>query len=269
MATESTTAASIRVVADAAHSLHERARISGPDFEEVAPVVKNLETVLKHLRVEAEDPDSLLNTQQQETSVYARQLTPIIEDCDFTLKQLSTIFEKFGHSDDARNSNGPAPYHPAPPPFTSSSASSSSSHHPSKDGADGQGKDMIALIRTKLANQRSNLEMFLDTVQLHNPAKQRMPPPITGDQMEKIKDKVDEVAGRLFRRARRGGEDDEDLWRQFCHELEKEGFAGQVLRQNKVGEIIPLIVPFPLRTRHVCISSATTDMNNRRSSGPT
>ena len=104
MTVGSTTTAAIAAVDASARSLYRRARLAGHDFAEIATVVRALHTVLKHLRVEAEDPDSLLNTQQQEGSVYARQLTPIVEDTDFTLKQLDTILEKYGSSGDASGS---------------------------------------------------------------------------------------------------------------------------------------------------------------------
>jgi len=209
----STTTAAIEAVERSAWSLHRRARSAGPDFAEIATVVRSLHVVLRHLRAEAEDADSLLNTQQQEGSVYARQLTPIVEDSDFTLKQLETILEKYGSGDE-----GPTG---------------------AKSGRDMESreKDMIALMRTKLANQKTNIDIFLDTVQLHNPAKARSLPATADDaQLEAIKDKVDAIASRLFhRRGNTGSDSEEELWRQFSAELVREGFSADVLHRNKVG----------------------------------
>lgn len=229
MAVDSSSVSSISAAAATARNLYRRAKVSGPDFAEISSVVRPLHSVLKHLRAEAEDPDSLLNASGQESSVYARQLTPIIEDTDFTLKQLDTILEKYGSypgdHDDLENGR--------------------------RDGGNSSGKrmedrerDMIALIRTKLANQKTNIDIFLDTVQLHNPTRQHRPVDLErtdGKQMNAIKDKVDIVAARLFQRrarARASGdaaeESEEEMWQQFWAELVKEGFSSDVLRKHKV-----------------------------------
>jgi hypothetical protein len=215
MTVGSTTTAAIQAVDASAKALYRRARAAGHEFAEIATVLRGLHTVLKHLRVEAEDPDSLLNTQQQEASVYARQLTPIVEDCDFTLKQLATILEKYGNTD---GEDGPV-------------------KSISRGGdMESREKDMIALIRTKLANQKTNIDIFLDTVQLHNPVKMhRMPPNTDAAQIDAIKDKVDAIAKRLFQTTSPTSEaGDEELWRRFEGELVKEGFSAGVLNQNKV-----------------------------------
>lgn len=183
-----------------ARSLFLGAKQGGPPFLDVASAVRQLHLALRHLRVEASDPDSLLNS--SDTSVYARQLRPIVEDCDFALKQLETILTKYG---DGREEDGRA--------------------------------DRISMIRTKLVNEKTNVEMFLDTVQLHNPANKpnRVVDGHQGD-LEGIKDKVDVIANRLFERRDSGSfaEDEDDLWREFKTELEKEGFSPQVLRKHKV-----------------------------------
>ncbi|KAK1981944.1 hypothetical protein LZ30DRAFT_66321 [Colletotrichum cereale] len=181
-----------------ARALYRRAKASGPDFADVATAVRRLHTVLKHLRVEAEDPDSLLNSDA--SSVYARQLAPLVEDCDFALKQLETILEKYGEAPRLEERE----------------------------------RDMVAMIRSKLASQKTNIDMFLDTVQLHNPSKAQRIVDEHGGNLDNIKDKVDAIAARLFARRDSGiGEDDEDLWQQFRSELEREGFAKDVLRKNK------------------------------------
>lgn len=108
---------------------------------------------------------------------------------------------------------------------------------------------MLQLIRTKLANQKTHIDIFLDTVQLHNPSTQHQPvdPKNTDDkQQNNIKDKVDIVAQRLFQRrarARISGdateESEEQMWQLFWAELVKEGFSSDVLRKHKVSLILP------------------------------
>ncbi|PHH60278.1 hypothetical protein CDD80_1611 [Ophiocordyceps camponoti-rufipedis] len=70
--------------------------------------------------------------------------------------------------------------------------------------------------------------MLLDSVQL---------PAVVGvetsaPELERIKDKVDGIAARLFAR-RAAGVDEDRLWREFKAELEREGFAPLVLQQHK------------------------------------
>lgn len=222
---------SISAVAAIARGLYRRAKTSGPDFADVAPVVRSLHSVIKHLRAEAEDPDSLLNSSQQESSIYARQLTPIVEDTDFTLKQLDTILEKYGsYPSDHSSEDGNVPRR--------NRANSRVKRMEDRE------RDMVQLIRTKLANQKTNIDIFLDTVQLHNPTRQHQPVNLDradDKQMNNIKDKVDAVAARIFQRRARGrlsgdvpDESQEDMWQQFWVELVKEGFSGDILRKHKV-----------------------------------
>lgn len=232
--------ASISAVAATARALYRRAKISGPEFADVAPVVRSLHTVIKHLRAEAEDPDSLLNSSQQESSIYARQLNPIVEDTDFTLKQLDTILEKYGsYPSDHGSDDGDV--------TRRNRANSRVKRMEDRE------RDMVQLIRTKLANQKTNIDIFLDTVQLHNPTRQHQPVDLDradDKQMNNIKDKVDAVAARIFQRrarARLSGdppdESQEDMWQQFWIELVKEGFSGDVLRKHKVSD--------PIRAPHL------------------
>lgn len=224
----STDVAAISDLAATARNLFRRAKISGPDFAAVAAVVRSLHTVIKHLRAEAEDPDSLLNSTQQQSSVYARQLTPIVEDTDFTLKQLDTILEKYGSY---------------PSDHSNDDSESKWKDKSSNGRIEDRERDMLQLIRTKLANQKTHIDIFLDTVQLHNPANRPMMKLENTDdkQQNSIKDKVDIVAKRLFERrarARASGdvveESDNQMWQQFWTELVKEGFSSDVLRKHKV-----------------------------------
>lgn len=194
------TISDIPAVHASALRLYHRAKQSGPDFDDVARSVRSLSTAVKHLKFEADDADSVLNSPRG--PVYYRQLTPAIEDCDFTLRQLETVLDKF--------ENG--------------TVQGSEQH------------DILALIRKKLDEQKLEVELFLDTVQLQSPVKTTASPDASGPRnLDAIKDKVDAIATRIFARKDSGFVDDENaLWQHFRDELEKEGFAPEVLRKHKV-----------------------------------
>jgi hypothetical protein len=176
-------------------------------LDDVALAVRQIHLALRHLRVEAADKDSPLN-RPDSAALYSRQVETLIEDCGFQLTQLdaalATIGIYEGSSSDAR-------------------------------------AERLGNLRAKIANEKTSIDMFLDTVQLRNPA-DRPSSIVDGSQsgLENIKDKVDAIASRLF--AKRNGSanganlaDDEDrLWLEFKSELEKEGFSPQVLRRHKV-----------------------------------
>lgn len=177
-----------------------------PRLDDVANAVQQLHLALRHLRIEASDPDSLLNINDVPApagqSLFARQLNPIVEDCGFALKQLETVLDRL-HDDDG--------------------------------AVDGR----IAAICAKLLNEKTHIDMFLNTVQLHNPATRPDGGAFDASSqttLEGIKDQVDAIATRLF--ARRGGgslsDDENSLWKEFKTELEKEGFSPEVLRKHKV-----------------------------------
>ncbi|KAG7139233.1 hypothetical protein HYQ45_003723 [Verticillium longisporum] len=179
-----------------ARTLYRRAKSSGADFDDVAAAIRHLHTVLKHLLAEAEDADSLLNSDR--AAVYARQLTPVVEDCDFTLKQFDTIL--------ARHAEGDA----------------------SSPEARERERGMVKMLRARLEDHKLHIDMFLDTVQLHNPSKTQSISvragegggqtngQTNGQQLDAIKDKVDAIAARICRR-RQGSQ---DVLRAYIRELE-------------------------------------------------
>ncbi|KAI1773600.1 hypothetical protein F4818DRAFT_95367 [Hypoxylon cercidicola] len=216
MSTTRVSPADIERVDAFARKLYKRARAADPDLEEIATTVRSLHTVLKHLKFEAEDPESLLSV--EDSAVYARQLTPILEDSEFALKQLNTILEKkYGGS--GSDADGAA----------------------QMDGEKGwmmlesRDRDMIDLIRTKLGNQKLSIDMFLDTIQLHNPSKSRLMVDTSSASLDSIKDKVDAIATRICQRKNSNLVDgnEEELWASFRDELEREGFSRDILRKNQ------------------------------------
>lgn len=205
---------SIDTLAASAKDLYRAARRAGTEFSEVENVVRGLYTRLKHLKVEAEDPDSLLNSDH--TSPYAEKLTSIVKKCDYGLELLDTVLDKVG-------------------------GNSSYSEEEGRDGGTGnkpletEERDMVDLIRTILANQKLNIDELLDTVQLQNPSKSHQILDTNNANLESIKDKVDAIAARITQRNDSiSSEGDDELWLQFRNELEKEGFSRDVLRKNQV-----------------------------------
>lgn len=187
-----------------ARTLFVRAKQSTcPAFGNAALAVRQLHLALRHLRIEAADVDSPLHG--DDASLYARQLQPIVENCDFTLKQLNTVLDKYG--------------------FTSVPSSEAASL-----------ADNVAAVTARLTEQKANVDMFLDAIQLHNPLNQPKEVEINDTEaLEATKSKVDVIAARLLSRRDSGLSDDPDrMWQEFKTELEKEGFSPQILQKHKV-----------------------------------
>jgi hypothetical protein len=216
-------ASAIARVDSVALALYKRARTSGPEFDEVAAEARSLHTALKHLRLEAGDEGSVLardTASLDPDSVSARRLARLIEDCDFTLKEVDTLLDRYGNAGSGGESAGEQRRRAALPVES-----------------DSRKRDMIARVRDKVAVCKMDIDVFLDTVQLHTTtqAKQNLEK-ADGQQLDSIKDKVDAIALRLFnkRSAADYPGDDEELWVQFRTELEREGFSKEVLRNNQV-----------------------------------
>ncbi|OTA62091.1 hypothetical protein K449DRAFT_434436 [Hypoxylon sp. EC38] len=201
-----------------ARKLYKRARAAGPELDEIATTVRNLHTVLKHLKFEAEDPESMLCADG--SAVYVRQLTPILEDSEFALKQLETILEKKHVGGDGLDGVGGGARMDGEKGWTM---------------LDSRERDMVDLLRAKLANQKLNIDMFLDTIQLYNPSKSRQMVDTSDANLDSIKDKVDAIASRICQRKNSNltDGDEEELWEKFRDELERAGFSRDVLRKNQ------------------------------------
>lgn len=151
-----------------ARQLYRRARAGGAESADMTTVLRNLHQAVKHLRVEMDDPDSVLNAkvddQDQHGTIYARQLPPMVQDCDFALRQLDMLLEKYGRGGERE----------------------------SADELESRERDMFVLVQKKLAEQKTNIDIFLDTVQLHRPAGTRNASLAQADsrQLDLIKDKV-------------------------------------------------------------------------------
>lgn len=193
-----------------ARNLYLRAKQSGLPFTDVADAVRNLHRILRHVRIEAADQDSLLNNADaSSTSLYARKLSTHVESCGFALAELETLLCRYG------------------------------------DGRAIMAEDerlrdnKLFEMKQKLDDEQHGLDLFLDAVQLH--AENRPTRVIEGQEgLERIKDVVDEIATKLFRNRNEGSftEDDDGLWREFKIELEDRGFSPQVLRKHKVRGVV-------------------------------
>jgi hypothetical protein len=171
---------------------------------DASQAVRNLHHALRDLRIEAADPDSRLNA--SESSAYSKQLNSIIKDSQTTLKQLELVLDL--------NSRGGGPY---------------------ADGA----AEGIAAVQTKLVHQKTVTDAFLDLVQMSST------PPSSGRRgpgLEYIKEKVDSIGRKLFRRdstsSNKPSGGDDKLWKKFKAELVKEGFSSKVLDEHEVCDVV-------------------------------
>jgi hypothetical protein len=146
---------------------------------------------------------------------------PIVGDCDFTLKQLDGLRQKYG-----RLSNG-------------GSNTNSTRMIRDKVKLGSNEMDTLGSIRVKLISHQTSLTSCLNTIQLHQSGKMATTLNNEEGQLDVILDKVDAIAARMGQRSGSifmGHEDDDkEVWKQFRQELIAEGFSSDVLAQHKVG----------------------------------
>ncbi|TVY35489.1 hypothetical protein LOCC1_G006371 [Lachnellula occidentalis] len=197
--------------------LYRKCKDAGGEYDEISREVKGLYTVLRHLKYEVQAPDSPLYCD----SVGSRQLEPIIGNCDFTLRQLDGLLQRYGRLGADGGGN--------PPP------SPRVSWDKVRLGSDEM--DELGAIRVKLISHKTSLTLFLDTIQLHESGKMSTTLDNHEGQLDVILDKVDSIATRMGQKS--GGSvmshdnDDKEVWKQFRRELESEGFSSSVLQQHK------------------------------------
>jgi hypothetical protein len=215
----------IQSVGDFARQLYTRAHTAGAEFDDLTTSLRSLQRALRHLHAEAQDPDSPIHQSisagpGNQSAIYARQLTSLVQDSKSTLQQVNDILDTYEHQGTRRSA---------------------------RDGFVGEESDAterarkIRLMQGCVASQRMKIDLFLNALQLPNPTKTQFVLERADDQqLDMIGNKVDAIANRLFReRNRRSAVDgtDEDLWRDFKAELEREGFSSDVLRENKVRDL--------------------------------
>ncbi|KAG4439928.1 hypothetical protein IFR05_004603 [Cadophora sp. M221] len=208
----------IIIVVTFCKALYRKCRDAGGEYDEISREVRGLHTVLRHLKYEVEAPESLLNRDQ---SIWGRQLAPIIGDCDFTLRQLDGLLQKYGRLSSASSS-------PSSPRILWDKVRFGSNE-----------MDTLGTIRVKLISHKTSLTLFLDTIQLHESGKMAQVLDNQGGQLDVILDKVDGIAKRMAPPRRDGSvltsyeDDDREVWKQFRRELISEGFSSDVLQQHK------------------------------------
>lgn len=209
----------IIIVVTFCKTLYRKCRSAGGEYDEISREVRGLHTVLRHLKYEVEAPESPLN---RDSSIWGRQLAPIIGDCDYTMRELDGLLMKYGR-------------------LSTSNAGGSSPTSPRilwervKFGSNEM--DKLGAIRVKLISHKTSLTLFLDTIQLHQSGKMASTLDNHGGQLDVILDKVDKIATKM--QAKGGSvmtnydDDDKEVWKQFRRELVAEGFSSDILQQHK------------------------------------
>jgi hypothetical protein len=205
----------IIIVVTFARKLYRQCRNAGGEYLEISREVRGLHTVLKHLKYEVEADESVLN---RDKALYARELAPVIGDCDFTLRQLDELLQKYGRLVSREGSGGGRLW--------------------DKIRFGSNEMDDLGSIRMKLINHKTSITVFLDTVQLHESGRMSLVLDNQNGQLDMILDKVDNIAARMSQRAgsimTTYDDDDKEVWKQFRRELIEEGFSSDVLQQHKV-----------------------------------
>lgn len=208
----------IIIVVTFARRLYRSCRNAGGEYLEISREVRGLHTVLRYLKYEVEDSDSILN---REKARYGRELAPVIDDCDHTLRQLDELLVKYGR--------------------LSQSDGSGAGRLWDKIRFGSNELDDLGSIRMKLINHKTSITMFLDTIQLHESGRMSTTLHNQTGQLDVILDKVDNIAARMGQRAgsimTTYDDDDKEVWKQFRRELVAEGFSSDILQQHKVGNI--------------------------------
>ncbi len=205
----------IIIVVTFARRLYRQCKTAGDEYLEISREVRGLHTVLRHLKYEVEASDSILNRDQK---LYARELAPVIGDCDYTLRELDELLQKYGRLASDRSSTGQRLW--------------------DKIRFGSAEMDQLGHIRMKLINHKTSITVFLDTVQLHEASRMSATLDNHGGQLDVILDKVDVIAARMGQKAgsimTTYDDDDKEVWKQFRRELVSEGFSSDVLQQHKV-----------------------------------
>jgi hypothetical protein len=233
----------IIIVVTFARRLYRQCKNAGGEYLEISREVRGLHTVLKHLKYEVEAPESVLN---RDHSLYATELAPIIGDCDFTLRELDELLQKY----DRLGREGGMGRLWDKVRFGSAEM------------------DQLGSIRMKLINHKTSITVFLDTIQLHESTRMSTVLDTQSGQLDTILDKVDNIAARMGQRAgtimTNYDDDDTEVWKQFRRELVQEGFSSDVLQQHKVGGISSSL---STANSSGCIASVYTANRSEWSSG--
>ena len=201
--------------------LYRQCKNAGEEYVEISHDVRNLHTVLKHLKYEVDAPESVLH---HDRNLYAKDLAPIVGDCEITLRQLEDLLQKYDRLGRERGMGR--------------------LWDRARFGNDEL--DELGSIRMKLINHKTTITTFLDTVQLREASRVSATLDKHSGQLDTILDKVDNIAARMSQRAGTVmtvfDDDDAEVWKQFRRELIAEGFSSHVLQQHKVEPHLPFLM---------------------------
>ena len=267
-------------------SLYRCFRDFGPNNPHLTTAIRQLHSVLKGLRLEAREPYGPLNTASPAFSgVFSRQLTPILNECDASLKVFATIVRKYRPTLDSRRSNSYGS-------TTSTGSNSSSDISGHSFGTpvsvtlsplvplDYVGKttdDQLAVVRSRFITHATRLASLLETMKsprapypttpapsLHAqspsptsstphispPISPISPLPSDDDELETIKDRIDAIAVRLAHQdlvssSQFNTASINELCSVFYTELTYEGFSSNTLSEYKVSHPIHSLLGRP------------------------
>ncbi|KAF4635357.1 hypothetical protein G7Y89_g2745 [Cudoniella acicularis] len=193
-------------------ALYRKCGDAGGEYDEISDEVKGLHTVLRHLKYEIEDPESLLNRDRPE---WGGQLDLIICDCDATLRQLDDLLQKYGRLNSNRKE--------------SRSSKSEIRRFNSIE------LDQLGTIRVQLVSHQTGFTQFLDILQLQQSNNATIVLDNEEGQLNIILDKVDAIAARMGHKSSKTNSiDSNDIgWNQFQKELVAAGFSDTILQQHK------------------------------------
>lgn len=280
-------AAAVEALDAQARLLYRRLRDTGPSYAGLAGATRSLHAVLKDLRAEARDLGSLLNTSSPIYSVDStRELLPLLDESDITLKQVAASLGKYGpgsnnHSTSSlsADTDGSATAaNTSAKASTPGAVATTSAISVLLPGAENVSRenDTFALARNTIEDHTTKFISFFETVILRNPAEtatRSAPPPLQrttldpvesrlpsispmppeDDGLDTIKDRVDAIAVRfshqdLISASQFGTASVDELWQVFYSELIYEGFSTEALSAHQVNPPCLLFSTFAFLT---------------------
>lgn len=260
-------AAAVEAIDAQVRSLYRRLRDSGPSHAGLAGATRALHAVLKDIRTETRNLSGLLNSSSPKFSAASSsELFPLLEACDLTLKQLSSILGRYGSGSSNYSTSSLSADTDGSNIGPSANTAAATAAIPVIPGAENvnRAEDTFALARSKISSHTTKLSSFLETVSLHNPlatGSAPLPPspephmpsispmPPEDEGLDTIKDRVDAIATRLSHQdlisaSQFGAASVDEMWQVFYSELIYEGFSTEALSANQVTSfwLTPLVI---------------------------
>ncbi|KJZ74029.1 hypothetical protein HIM_06478 [Hirsutella minnesotensis 3608] len=199
----------IKSVETSAQSLCHRAQAAGVEFAKVATALAELQGAITRLRIAMDDPSGLPSMLPWPCEMATCLLTSLTMNCEINLVHLAIMLEKRGLTGYGSKT---------------------------KAKAQARGKDMVALIRTKFAHQKADIDTFLYVVQQHSNARIKGAE-IDDDQAAVIRARVTAIAAQTAHRHSKVEVCtciEAKLWQYFFMELIGEEASPDADQRNKV-----------------------------------